>query len=241
MRNPVAAAPGRVLPDWSIVETPVVGTHRATVFLFHGLGADGHDLAPVVPALRLPAALGVRFRFPEAPKRPVTVNGGFVMRAWYDLPALDGGGRADPEHLAESVAGARALLAAEIAGGIPPERIVLAGFSQGGAVALAAATGTGVSGEPPPPLAGVVALSAYLPGETAPFPAPEGNRTPIFLAHGEHDDLVPFALGAASRDRLLAAGWKVEFHSYPMAHAVSPEEIADLGRFLRRALGGGPA
>lgn len=241
MNGSVAAAPGRTLPDWSIVERPAAGAHRATVFLLHGLGADGHDFVPVVPALRLPAALGVRFRFPEAPKRPVTVNGGFVMRAWYDLPALDGGGRANPEHLAESVAGTRALIAAEVAGGIPAERIVLAGFSQGGAVALAAATGAGPSGEPPPRLAGVAALSAYLPAGSAPVAAPTGNAPPVFQAHGEHDDLVPFALGVGARDRLRAAGWEVEFHSYPMAHAVSPEEIADLGRFLRRSLGGAPA
>ncbi len=241
MRVSAAAVPERTLPDWNIVERPAPGTHRATVFLLHGLGADGHDLAPVVPALRLPATLGVRFWFPEAPRRPVTVNGGFVMRAWYDLPALDGGGRANPEHLAESVAGIRALVAAEVAGGIPPGRIVLAGFSQGGAVVLAAATGAGPSGEPPPGLAGVAALSTYLPAASAPVAAPEGHGTPIFQAHGEHDDLVPFALGVASRDRLRGAGWQVEFHSYPMGHAVSPEEITDLGRFLRRVLGSSPA
>lgn len=243
--NAPAAAPARTtadrsLPDWSIVDLPAAGEHRATVFLLHGLGADGHDLAPLVPALRLPASLGVRFRFPEAPRRPVTVNGGFVMRAWYDIPALDGNGRAHPGHLREAVAGTRALLAEEIARGIPAERIVLAGFSQGGAVALAAATGEGAPGEPLPSLAGVAALSTYLPAGAAPVPAPEG-APPIFMAHGEHDDLVPYALGVGSRDRLRAAGWEVEFHSYPIAHAISPEEIHDLGRFLRRALGGDPA
>lgn len=239
--TPDRSLPDRDLPDWSIVDLPAVGEHRATVFLLHGLGADGHDLAPVVPALRLPASLGVRFRFPEAPRRPVTVNGGFVMRAWYDIPALDGNGRAHPGHLREAVAGTRALIAAEIARGIPAERIVLAGFSQGGAVALAAATGEGASGEPRSSLAGVAALSTYLPAGSAPVPARDGAAPPVFMAHGEHDDLVPYALGVGSRDRLRAAGWEVEFHSYPIAHAISPEEIHDLGRFLRRALGGDPA
>lgn len=223
-------------PGWRIVEGAAPVEHRATVFLLHGLGADGHDFAPIVPGLRLPDSLGVRFRFPEAPLRPVTVNQGFVMRAWYDLEALGGDGRANRAHLAEAVAGVRALAAGEVRRGIPAERIVLAGFSQGGAVALAAAACRDEAGVEPPPLGGVAALSAYLPAPDLLVPAPRG-APPIFLAHGDADEMVAPALGTRSRDRLLAAGWEVEFHSYPMGHQVSAAEINDLGRFLRRVLG----
>lgn len=223
-------------PGWRIVEGAAPVEHRATVFLLHGLGADGHDFAPIVPGLRLPDSLGVRFRFPEAPLRPVTVNQGFVMRAWYDLEALGGDGRANRAHLAEAVAGVRALAAGEVRRGIPAERIVLAGFSQGGAVALAAAACRDEAGVEPPSLGGVAALSAYLPAPDLLVPAP-GGAPPIFVAHGDADEMVAPALGTRSRDRLLAAGWEVEFHSYPMGHQVSAAEINDLGRFLRRVLG----
>lgn len=223
-------------PGWPIVEGPAPAEHRATVFLLHGLGADGHDFAPIVPGLRLPESLGVRFRFPEAPLRPVTVNQGFVMRAWYDLEALGADGRANRAHLAEAVAGVRALVAGETRRGIPAERIVLAGFSQGGAVALAAAACRDGSGAGPLPLGGVAALSAYLPAPDLLVPAPPG-APPIFLAHGDADPMVAPALGTKSRDCLLAAGWKVDFRSYPMGHQVSAAEIDDLGRFLRRVLG----
>lgn len=229
-------ATGLPEPGWRIVEGAAPAEHRATVFLLHGLGADGHDFAPIVPGLRLPESLGVRFRFPEAPFRPVTVNQGLVMRAWYDLEALGGEGRANRAHLAEAVAGVRALVAGEVRRGIPAERIVLAGFSQGGAVALAAAACRGEGGAEPPSLGGVAALSAYLPAPDRLVPAPPG-APPIFLAHGDADEMVPPALGTKSRDRLLAAGWEVEFHSYPMGHQVSAAEMSDFGRFLRRVLG----
>lgn len=237
--SPAAGTSAAEFPDpgWSIVEGAAPAEHRATVFVLHGLGADGRDFAPIVPGLRLPEPLGVRFRFPEAPLRPVTVNQGFVMRAWYDLEALGGDGRANRGHLAESVAGVRALVAGEIRRGIPAERIVVAGFSQGGAVALAAAACRDEGGAEPPALAGVAALSAYLPAPDLLVPAPPG-APPIFMAHGDADEMVPPILGTSSRDRLLSAGWEVDFHSYPMGHHVSNAEIADLGRFLRRVLGG---
>ena len=223
-------------PGWSVVEGAAPVGHRATVFLLHGLGADGHDFAPIVPGLRLPESLGVRFRFPEAPLRPVTVNQGLVMRAWYDLEALGGDGRANRAHLAEAVAGVRALAAGEVRRGIPAERIVLAGFSQGGAVALAAAACREESGAGPLALGGVAALSTYLPAPDLLVPAPPG-APPIFMAHGDADPMVAPALGTRSRDRLLAAGWQVDFRSYPMGHQISAAEIADLGGFLRRVFG----
>lgn len=165
----------------------------------------------------------------------MTINGGLVMRAWYDIEALDRDGHVNLGHLAASVAAVRTLVGEERARGIPPERLVLAGFSQGGAVALQTAVCRTLDGAPPPEVAGVVALSAYLP-------LPEGvvsassTAAPVFQAHGAWDELVPLALGIRTRDALTAAGRPVEFHSYEMGHQVSETEVHDLGVFLRRVL-----
>lgn len=230
-------APATAVPPWSRVEIPPVGVHRATVFWLHGLGADGQDFVPVLPALRLPRELGVRFVFPEAPVRPVTLNGGMPMRAWYDIHSITDSRHVDAAHLGEAVAGVRALAAAEAQLGIPERRIALVGFSQGGAVALAAAASQLPGTAPPPRLAGVAALSTYLP--LPEFAAPAGPDTaPIFLAHGRYDDLVPFRAGVATRDLLRAMGRSVEFRDYPIGHQVAEEEIRALGTFLRRILGG---
>lgn len=215
------------------------GEHRSSVIWLHGLGADGHDFAPVVPGLRLPDALGVRFLFPEAPRRPVTINGGMVMRAWFDMESLTREGAVNREHLAEAVSGVRAIADAERKRGIPPERQVLAGFSQGGAVALHAVAGLPPDGEPPLQFAGVLALSTYLPDFDAVTP-PRDPAVPIFQAHGSFDPMIPLGLATRTRRVLTGAGWPVEFHEYPMAHHVAVEEVQDIGFFLRRVLGHGP-
>ena len=233
-----AASPAA--PPWSVVETPPAGPHRATIIWLHGLGADGRDFESIVPALRLPAALGVRFLFPEAPVRPVTINGGMEMRAWFDIESVRRDTGVNREHLAESIAGVRSLVDLEAARGIPAERLLLAGFSQGGAVVLQAATYAGAAGEPPIRPAGVIALSTYLPvteGVTLPPEPP----TPIFQAHGAFDPLIPDHLAGASRRALTKMGWTVEYHEYAMAHQVCELEIRDIGDFVRRVLGDSPA
>ncbi len=222
------------------MEAPPAGPHRATVIWLHGLGADGHDFEPIVPALRLPAALGVRFLFPEAPIRPVTINGGMEMRAWFDIESVQRDTGVNREQLAESVAGVRSLVELEARRGVPPERLVFAGFSQGGAVVLQAATCTGAAGEPPIRAAGVVALSTYLPITDRVAPPPE-PPTPIFQAHGSFDPLIPVHFAGMSFRTLTKAGWAVEYHEYPMAHQVAEAEIRDIGVFLRRVLGTSPA
>jgi len=216
-----------------------VGEHRATVIWLHGLGADGHDFEAIIPALRLPDSLGIRFLFPEAPFRPVTINGGMEMRAWFDIDSVRRDTGVNREHLAESMAGVRALAHREAERGIPPERLVLAGFSQGGAVALQAATTADSAGELPVRAAGVVALSTYLPvtGGVAP---PTDPPTPIFQAHGSFDPLIPVHFAGVSCRALTSAGWTVEYHEYPMAHQVAEAEIRDIGAFLRRVLGTSP-
>ena len=216
-----------------------MGEHRATVIWLHGLGADGHDFEPIIPALRLPDSLGIRFLFPEAPFRPVTINGGMEMRAWFDIDSVRRDTGVNREHLAESIAGVRALAHREGERGIPPERLVLAGFSQGGAVALQAATTADSAGELPVRAAGVVALSTYLPvtGRVAP---PTDPPTPIFQAHGSFDPLIPVHFAGVSCRALTSAGWTVEYHEYPMAHQVAEAEIRDIGAFLRRVLGTSP-
>ena len=203
----------------------------AAVIWLHGLGADGHDFEPIVPELRLPASLAVRFIFPHAPVRPVTLNQGMRMRAWYDILQLGGGAEDDAGVRASEVL-VRNLVSEETKKGIKPGRIVLAGFSQGGAIALHTALRYSA------PLAGVLALSTYLPlHATLKEEMSEANRdVPIFMAHGLHDDIIPLARAEQSRKILADAGYAVEWHTYPMAHSVCDEEIADTARFLRKLL-----
>jgi len=202
----------------------------ATVVLLHGLGADGWDFVPIVGELRLP--LPVRFIFPHAPLRSVTVNAGYVMRAWYDIKSFTPEGRADAAGLAESVARVYRYLDAEIGRGMDPSRIVLAGFSQGGAVALSAALRF------PRPLAGVLALSTYLP-----FPArlaveksAANAQVPVLMCHGQMDPVVEIGMGREARATLEAQGYPVEWREYAMQHEVCAEELEDMGRWLRGRL-----
>lgn len=200
-----------------------------SVVWLHGLGADGHDFEPVVPELRLPGSLPLRFVFPHAPVRPVTVNGGMAMRAWYDIVSLDAAGRADEDGIRKSATVLDALIGREVDRGIPEERVVIAGFSQGGAVALHLALHTKRR------LAGLMALSTYLAlPDQVDAQAPRNTSLPVFMAHGTMDPMVPYEGGMRSRDRLQAIGFEVEWHEYPMAHAVCPQEIADIRTWLLR-------
>ena len=202
---------------------------RATIIWLHGLGADGHDFEPIVPELGMPAAPAVRFVFPHAPVQPVTINGGARMRAWYDVT---NDGRQDAAGIRGSQTRVEALIARERARGIAPGAMVLAGFSQGGAIALQ----TGL--RYPERLAGILALSTYLPlPDTLKQEASQANRdVPIFMAHGTQDPVIPLSWAARSRDSLTALGYAVEWHEYPMPHSVCAEEIADISRWLRRIL-----
>jgi phospholipase/carboxylesterase len=206
---------------------------RAAVIWLHGLGADGHDFEPVVPDLGLPERCAARFVFPHAPRRPVTTNGGMVMRAWYDITGFDFEGGEDEDGIRASEAAVRGLIERERHRGIEPGRIVLAGFSQGGAIALQ----TGLRS--PERLAGIISLSSYLPlaGSVAQEATASGLATPLFLAHGRQDPLIPWAAGAASRRQLEELGCTVEWHDYPMPHSVCLEELRDIGEFLGRVLG----
>jgi phospholipase/carboxylesterase len=203
----------------------------AAVLWLHGLGADGHDFEPVVPQLRLPPGLRVRFVFPHAPVRPVTLNMGMRMRAWYDILQL-GGGREDDAGIRESQALLEALIARECRRGVAPQRIVLAGFSQGGAVALH----TGLRHAER--LAGILALSTYLPlaASVAVERSAANAGVPLFMAHGRFDDIIPLERARQSRALLESLGCKVEWHEYAMPHAVCGEEIADIAAWLRAVL-----
>jgi phospholipase/carboxylesterase len=205
----------------------------ASVIWLHGLGADGWDFYPIVGELGLPAGLSVRFVFPHAPQRPVTLNAGMTMRAWYDIAALDLDARShDAEGIRASEAMVRGYVEREIARGVAPGRIVLAGFSQGGAMTVHVAL------RAPWRLAGAIALSCYLllPDELDGARSAAGAGLPFFMAHGSEDPIVPYAAGVAARDALAAAGYPVEWKSYPIPHGVSPQEIADVGAWLRRVL-----
>ena len=209
------------------------GAHPvASVIVLHGLGADGNDFVPICDELDLAAIGPVRFVFPHAPVRPVTINGGMRMRAWYDITGAELVKREDEPGLRASLAQVAALLAREVERGVAPARIVLMGFSQGCAMALL----TGL--RQPERLAGIVALSGYLPlaASTAAERSAANADTPVFMAHGLYDGVVPLARATASRDALLALGQPVEWHTYPMQHSVAPEEVADLNRFLLRVL-----
>jgi phospholipase/carboxylesterase len=205
---------------------------RATLIVLHGLGADGTDFLPLADEMDLAAVGPVRWVFPRAPVRPVTINGGMPMRAWYDILAADLQRREDDAGLRESIAAVQRLVEREAGRGVPPARIVLAGFSQGCAITL----GAGVRHAQR--LAGLAGMSGYLPlaANTATERHAANAATPIFLGHGRQDDIVPTARGEASRDALRALGHDVQWQDYPIAHSVSMEEIADLQRWLLKVL-----
>jgi phospholipase/carboxylesterase len=225
--------------DGKTLETIVIeppARPDAAIILMHGLGADGHDFESLVPELRLPGSPAVRWIFPHAPVRSVTLNDGFMMRAWYDLTSLDFQAPEDEQGIRESAAAIGGLIRGQRDQGISSERIVLAGFSQGGAMALFTALRW------PERLAGVAALSCYLP-----LPALAGTEShaansalPVFMAHGTQDPVVPFGLAEGSRDLLLSNGYILTWRAYPMQHAVCSEEVADLREWLLGALAGAP-
>jgi phospholipase/carboxylesterase len=218
-----------VLPAIEIDTAP----HPAhSVIWMHGLGADGNDFVPIIGDLGL-SAVAVRFIFPHAPTRPVTINGGYVMRAWYDIGYEDLSLKEDEKGVRASQAAIEALIGREHSRGVSHDKIVLAGFSQGGAIALQTALRYGHR------LAGVVALSTYLPlPDKIEAERQLSNRnTPIFMAHGTEDPIVPLKLAQASCSRLINLGYPVQWHEYDMPHSVCPEEIAQIGAFLRERFG----
>ncbi|MGW8183370.1 MAG: alpha/beta hydrolase [Burkholderiales bacterium] len=217
------------------VEIETGGNPAVSIIWMHGLGADGNDFVPVVNELDLSGTPAVRFIFPHAPLRAVTINNGYVMRAWYDVSPDDLAGntrRADERGVRESQAQIETLIEREAARGIPANHVILAGFSQGGAIALQ----TGLRHERP--LAGIMALSTYLPlaDSFAGEAAPANRATPIFMAHGTFDPVVPYAMGAGSMTFLTGLGYRMEWHDYPMQHSVCIEEIRDIGNWLRNVL-----
>lgn len=215
----------------SFLESVVIdcdGPPDGSVIWLHGLGADGHDFEPIVPELALPAGLNLRFVFPHAPVRPVTINGGISMRAWYDIYSFDRDAPVDETGIRESSQQVVDLVNREHGRGIDYSRILLAGFSQGGAIALHTAVRF------PQRLAGLMALSTYLPLQSTLESElnPENLSLPIFMAHGSLDPVLPVQLGMQSRDRLVSSGFSVAWHDYVMAHAVNGQEIADIRDWL---------
>jgi len=218
------------MSDPQTVEIETGSEPSASVIWLHGLGADGHDFEPIVPELRLPDTLPLRFVFPHAPVRPVTLNGGMAMRAWYDIISLDRNGPVDAAGINESSALLESLIAREEQGGINPGRIVLAGFSQGGAIAINTVLRSGRK------LAGLMALSTWLAlPETLQADSVDAS-TPVFMAHGRFDPMIPMQYGRSAADALVDAGFDVDWHDYPMAHAVCPQEIDDIRNWLLGAL-----
>jgi phospholipase/carboxylesterase len=219
------------------VEVATAQRVDAAVIWLHGLGADGHDFEPVVSELGLPPSLGLRFIFPHAPVRPVTLNAGMSMPAWYDLYSLTAGGPEDESGIRHAAREIESLIEHEISRGIDSRRIVLAGFSQGGALALF----TGL--RYPRPLAGVMGLSTYLPLRDR----LEGERSAqnagicVFLAHGTQDEIVAYAYGLRARDELRRLGYRVQWRGYPMGHQVCAQELHDIGAWLIQTLGPDPA
>ena len=212
------------------VEVETGENPEASIVWLHGLGADGHDFEPMVPELGLP--FPVRYVFPHAPVRTVTINNGMAMRAWYDIYSFEGGGPVDEAGMRDSQQSVEDLLERERQRGISPDRTVLAGFSQGGAIALK----TGLAY--PQKLAGIMGLSCYLPLQKG-FEkscSQQNRNTPVLLAHGSMDPVLPQALGENARDFLIRQGYSVEWRSYLVAHGVCPAEIKDIGRWLTRVL-----
>jgi phospholipase/carboxylesterase len=202
----------------------------ATVIWLHGLGADGNDFVPIIPALHLPESMAVRFVFPNAPSIPITINGGFVMPAWYDITAMHIDRTVDTDQLIAFAEQIRLLINREVDRGIPSARIILAGFSQGGAVAYQAAL-THMF-----PLAGLLCLSTYFATGDTITPNRANSQIPIRICHGTRDPMVPVELGKRARDRLTDMGYTVEYSEYPMEHEVCPAQIADISRWLQQRL-----
>jgi len=207
----------------------------ASVIWLHGLGADGHDFEPIVPQLGLSDALPVRFIFPHAPPIPVTLNGGYIMPAWYDIKQNDLGIEHDSTGIRHSAKGIQMLIEQEEMHGIPSNRIILAGFSQGAAMAMH------VGLRQAEPLAGMIVLSGYLLmpeqiDQLADQFARTSNTVPLFMAHGVHDPVVPFSLGEHARRTLEPLGYAIQWHSYPMEHNVCPEEIRHIGAWINTIL-----
>lgn len=219
----------KLLPHITIESAP---NPTAAVIWLHGLGADGHDFAAIVPQLDLSGCRPIRFIFPHAPSMPVTINGGYVMPAWYDIMVADLVRREDAAGIRQSALAIEALIAQEVARGIAPEHIVLAGFSQGCAMALHTGLRHGQT------LAGIMALSGYLPlADSLASERSAANRsTPIFMAHGTADPVVVIGRAEASRDVLATLGHAVQWHTYPMPHSVHPLEVADISAFLQAVL-----
>ena len=214
------------------LETETGASPRWSVLWLHGLGADGNDFAPIVPELVRPEWPALRFVFPHAPVRPITINNGVRMRGWYDIASMDFAERADRQGVLESLAQVEALIDREHERGIPPERLLLAGFSQGGAITLAAGLRRQV------PLAGLIGLSTYLPdaAHAAEALAPGAQRQPLFMAHGSGDPVIPYVHAERSAATLRELGFAVEWHRYPMAHQVCAEEIHALGDWMSQRL-----
>jgi phospholipase/carboxylesterase len=215
------------------IEVETAPDPRAGVIWLHGLGADGYDFLPVVDEMDLAGAPPIRFVFPHAPVRAVTINNGMRMRAWYDVYGLEGVRREDEAGVRASQRAVEALIEREKSRGIPEGRLVLAGFSQGGAIALQTAL------RHPEPLPGVLALSTYLPlaASVQAEATDAGRASPIFMAHGTDDPLIPVERGRLSRDALVKLGCRVAWHEYPMPHAVCDAEIRDVATWLRSILG----
>lgn len=211
-------------------ETRPAAEVDAAVIWLHGLGADGHDFAAIVPELQLPETMAVRFIFPHASAIPVTINGGMVMPAWYDIHEMDVQRRVDEGQLRQSARQVHDLVEREIGRGIVPQRIVLAGFSQGGAVALEA----GLTYERR--LAGILSLSSYFATSDTIQPSEINKELPVRVCHGTLDPVVPQSLGRRTADRLAAMGYRVDYSTYTMAHAVCAEEIRDISRWLQSVL-----
>jgi phospholipase/carboxylesterase len=214
------------------VDIHAQGETRAAVVWLHGLGDSGHGFSPIVPELRLPADAGIRFLFPHAPERPVTVNGGMRMRAWYDIKTMDLSNRADEEGVRESAAAVQQLLDKLISDGISSDRIILSGFSQGGVIALH------LLSRLPYKLAGVMALSTYMcaPDKLKAEAITTNKTTPVLVAHGNQDPVVPLFAGQQAYHTLKNAGFNASWHEYRMPHSVCAQEVADISSFIQRRL-----
>lgn len=226
--NPESAAMN-CLPSIELL-SPADETPSASIIWLHGLGADGNDFAGIAPELRLPASLSIRFVFPHAPSIPVTLNNGYVMPAWYDIVEIDVHRKVDEVQLVRSAEAVHALIDREISRGVDSRRILVAGFSQGGAVILHAALTY------PKPLAGAIFLSSYFPTASSIQPNPVNADLPVLICHGTHDPVVSEALGRHAEEALRALGHPVQYRTYRMEHSVCLEEIRDISAWLQKIL-----